>query len=541
MRLVFVFFLAILPAGAADKTPRLTHEQAVTDAKAFVQFLEATHPDPYTNLGGKVAFERKAQELTGNLPADGLSVPELADALGRFIAPLRDGHTSVRSARERWSDPSPRLAVLFRIASDGLLISAFDVPELKGARGYKLIAVNGKTVANLVDRVSLELATENVYGSYTGLTLALRSYKLLKNLIPDLDRARGVTYTLKTPDGVQEERTVSWEGDHPSDPEKWIEKPVRWTGLDRSGDPFYFRFLGDTAYFRIANMMPREGYEVIVRYHVGDLRQMLQQYYKLHNLEMPADLDEAMHRIPSLFEQSTQLLNEMKRRNTANLVIDMRGNGGGSTPTIMPFFYELFGDAYFGRSSQAEFLQVKSQLYLKKYNTTVEEERKKDPNFELGEYEFSGSEPGTGEEKRKKKIAEWKERGFSFVPALEALNGKPLYTPQKIIVLCDPGTFSAAFQATFQLHEMHAILVGVPPAQSPNAFMEGTEYVLPESGIHGYISNGMQMYIPSDPKINLLHPDYETSYLVFKKYDFDEDTSLRYALDLLAGTAKGLQ
>ncbi len=539
---LFALLLLVVPAGADDQPAHLTHEQAVKDTRTFVQLLEATHPDPYTNLGGKVAFKRKAQQMVKNVPADGFSVPELADALGLFIAPLRDGHTTVRSVRERWQDPSPRLAVQFRIASDGLLISAFDVPELKGARGSKLIAVNGQTIEHLLDRISAELATENIYGSYTGLVIALRSFKLLKNLIPDLDRAHGVTYTLEMPNGNREERTVSWEGEHAVDPEKWMEKPVRWAGLDHSDDPFYFRIIdgGETAYFRVANMMPREGYEVVVRYHVGNLKEMLEQYYKAHKQEMPADLDEAMRRIPSLFEKSTQLLEEMKRRNAANLIIDMRGNGGGSTPTIMPFFYEMYGDAYFGRHSQAEFLQVKSQLYLQKYNSSVEQERKKNPDFEIGEYVFSGDEPGTGEEKRKKKLAEWKERGFSFVPALEALNGKPLYTPKRVFVLCDPGTFSAAFQATFQLHEMGAILVGVPPAQSPNAFMEGTEYVLPESHIHGYISNGMQMYIPSDPKINVLHPDHEVSYTVFKRYDFDDDTSLRYALDLLeTGGAKG--
>jgi len=32
----------------------------------------------------------------------------------------------------------------------------------------------------------------------------------------------------------------------------------------------------------------------------------------------------------------------------------------------------------------------------------------------------------------------------------------------------------------------------------------------------------------------LLFPDFELTYLIFKKYDFDEETTLRYALDLIA-------
>lgn len=529
----FVGFGTSLATGA-DEPARLTHAQASKDAKTFIQLLESTHADPYSNLGGKVAFKSKAQQLIGAIPAQGLSTPELAERLAKFIAPLRDGHTNVRGARERWQDPSPRLGVQFQIASDGLFLSALDVPELKGARGDKLISVEGHPVPALLRRFSEEVATENDYGAYTGLTIALRSYKLLKNLIPELDRNRGVTYELQSPDGAALKRTFAWSGTTQS-PETWLEKPVHWAGLDRSSDPFYFRFLGggETAYLRVANMMPREGYEIALRYHVGDLKALLSQYYKAHNKEMPADTDAALRGIPSLFEGGTALLEEMKRRNTPNVIVDLRGNGGGSTPTIIPFFYQMYGDDYFGRESHAQFLQVKSPLYLQKYNSSVERERKKDPNFELGEYKFTGDEPGTGEEKRRKKLAEWKDRGMSFVPALEALNGKPIYRPKQVFVLCDPGTFSAAFQAAFLLHEMHATLVGVPPAQSPNAFMEGTEYVLPESGIHGYISNGMQMYLPDTPNVNVLHPDHETTYEVFKKYGFDEDTSLRYAVDLL--------
>ena len=86
----------------------------------------------------------------------------------------------------------------------------------------------------------------------------------------------------------------------------------------------------------------------------------------------------------------------------------------------------------------------------------------------------------------------------------------------------------------FLLHQMGATVVGVPSAQSPNAFMEGTEYVLPESGIKGLISNGMQLFMPHDPKANVYHPDFETTYSVFSKYGGDTDASLRYALDLLA-------
>lgn len=523
-----------------DETPKLlTHEQALKDTKIFFALLESTHPDPYTGLGGKVAFKKKAQQLRRDLPADGLSVPELTERLAEFVAPLKDGHTRIRGNRTRWQDPSPRLAIQFGILSDGLVITSSDLPELKGTRGYKILEVNGHTVSELLGRMSSEVGTENDYGTYYGVTLALRSYKLLKNLIPDLDQAEGVRYTLQDPSGNKIERTIRWDGEHSEDPEKWLEKPIQWAGISHLDQPYYYLFVDQNkiAYLRFANMTPRESYEIMKGYRVGNLGETLMEYYKAHKKEMPADLDAAIQGVPSLTEPATQMLEEMKQHNTQSLIIDLRGNGGGSTPVIVPFFYEMYGDDYFGRKDDAEFVDVKSQLYLQQFHSSAEEERKKDPDFEVGQYEFtSGNEPGTAEQKRNKKFAEWSEKGLTWSKPLEALRGKPLYRPRKVIVLSDTGTFSAAFQAMFLLHQMGATVVGVPSAQSPNAFMGGTEFTLPESGIRGLISQGMQLFMPRDPKANVYHPDFETTFSVFSNYGGDIDATLRYALDLLAAS-----
>lgn len=532
---LFLFYWASLIAHGENTPKQLTHDQALKDTKAFISLLEATHPDPYTNLGGKIAFKRKAQDLIRDLPVGGISVPELTERMGEFLAPLRDGHTRVRGSRSNWEDPAPRLAVQFGIVSDGLVITASDLAELKGTQGDRLMAVNGHSIGELTNRMSRQVATENEYGTYYGVTLALRSFKLLKNLIPDLERNAGVRYTLEDENSNKLERTIRWDGEHPENPEKWSETPRQWSGLSRSDQPFYYRFLDNgIAYLRVANMMPREGYEVMKGYKVGDLKATLEEYYKKDNREMPADLDAAIQGVPSLTEPATEMLKKMKQQGTPNVIIDLRGNGGGSTPVIVPFFYEMYGDDYFGRNDDAEFVTVKSQLYLDKYHSSVEEERKKDPNFEVGEYVFeNGNEPGTAVEKRDKKFAEWNSKGLNWVKPLETLNGKPLYRPAKVIVLCDPGTFSAAFQAMFLLHQMGATVVGVPSAQSPNAFMEATPFVLPESGIKGSISNGMQLFMPHDPTANVYHPDFELSYAILAKYGADMDASLHYALDLI--------
>jgi hypothetical protein len=73
--------------------------------------------------------------------------------------------------------------------------------------------------------------------------------------------------------------------------------------------------------------------------------------------------------------------------------------------------------------------------------------------------------------------------------------------------------------------------LGVPSAQSANAFMEGTEYLLLESGIRGLISNGMQAFMPGHLKANVFRPDFEVTYSLFSKYGGGTDAGLRHTLD----------
>ena len=428
VRVLLVALILTASAAAADDNSRqLTHDQAVKDTRTFLSLLESTHADRYTNLGGKVAFKRKAQQLVKDIPAGGLTVGELGDRLSAFIVPLKDGHTHLSGAsRERWVDTSPKLAVEFAVASDGLLIAGSDLPELKGLRGYKLTAVNGHTVPLMLDLVSAQLSFENIYGSYAGLDLLLHSYKRLKNVLPDLDQAAGVSYTLVSPQGATVEKTVHWGGEHPEDAAKWSERPLRWSEMTRSRDEFYYTFLdeGRTGYFRVPTMSPREGFEIQRGYHIGDLKGTLERYYKSHQKEMPVDLTAAIAGVPSLNGPGTELLEEMKRRNTPNLIIDLRGNGGGSTPVIVPFFYRIWGDAYYGRPAEDESVEVISPLSLEQRHTSIEEEKKKHPDFELGQYQFTADrEARTAEAKRNRQFQTWKDNGLDWSVPLEALGG----------------------------------------------------------------------------------------------------------------------
>jgi hypothetical protein len=538
--------------GAQEKpSPRLTQAQAVKDAKAFVELLELSHPDPYINMGGKVAFHRKARDLIKGIPPEGLAASELGERFGGFLTGLRDGHSLVYSAaRGKWRDPSIWLLVDIGISSDGLFISGSDIPQLKGTRGYRLRGVNGHPTEKILTKSCEDVPCENPYRAYSLCAAVVRSFKFMKNLFPDLDPEGAITYNLESPDGTNVDRTIPWEVMHEinrlpheiavqkMDGQRWLDKPVRWAGLERSDEMFYFRFFEKqrTAYFKVATIMGREAYETALREKVDNAEQMLRGYYQSKKQEMPTDTEQALKGVPSFVEEGEQLLREMQSKGMTRLIVDLRGNGGGYTSSVFPFFYQMYGDAYYGHRFRSEFVTRVSQLFLDKYHATLEEMRKRlnDPELELGGYHFEEEEALGAEAARKKAIAEYLDKHYSFAKALEALDGKPIYTPKKVVVLCDTGTFSAAFHMMAYLRDMGATVLGVPSSQSPNTFMETTEFKLPESGLRGSISNSTQIFTPDDPKANVFHPDCEVTYSIFKKYDFDEETSLRYALDLIS-------
>jgi hypothetical protein len=162
-RLLLAFlFLAVYHCQSQDPNATLTHEQAVRDVKTLVDLLEATHPDPYINVGGKIAFKHAAQELTQSIPASGLTVRDLGNRLDPFLRRLQDGHTRMFDA-DLWRDPEPWLPVRFGVAEDGLFISAFNLHQLDGTQGWRVAAVNGVLLSEFQAKLAHEAGGENPY------------------------------------------------------------------------------------------------------------------------------------------------------------------------------------------------------------------------------------------------------------------------------------------------------------------------------------------------------------------------------------------
>lgn len=537
-RLLLAFlFLVVCHCQSQDLNATLTHEQAVRDVKTLVDLLEATHPDPYINVGGKIAFKRDAQELAERIPASGLTVRELGNRLDPFLRRLQDGHTHMFYYMEKWRDTEPGLPIVFGVAEDGLFISAFNAHELDGTQGWRVVGANGVSLDELHARWAHDGSGENLYADLPLFANDLLcSLKLMGNLLPGLKADGSITYTLEASDGHREDRSVPWSARTRWDPEKASVPIVRWSKVNRSDDMFSYQIFDhpSTAYLRISTIMGREAYEMAYHMNAEKGQRIVEDYYKTKKIAMPQDRQAALAAIPSLFETVVRLLKEMKQRSVPDLIIDLRDNSGGWTPIVLPSLQAIYGDSFYAKPLPGHLVRVESALYLKKYGKTPEGEKQKDPTFEIGRYLFDTEEAAQpAEQVRKNAVKEYLDAGYSFAAELNALGGSAVYTPRHVLVLVDPGTFSAAFHTMMFLRAMGAKLVGVPSSQSPNAFMEMTEFTLPESKLRGSISNSAQMFLPDDPHVRVIEPDYPVTTAVYRKYGLDVDTPLRYALDLL--------
>lgn len=114
------------------------------------------------------------------------------------------------------------------------------------------------------------------------------------------------------------------------------------------------------------------------------------------------------------------------------------------------------------------------------------------------------------------------------------LGGEAVYTPERVFVVTNEGTFSAAFHYAFFLWRMGATVVGVPSSQAPNTFMETTEFTLPYTGLRGSVSNSAQMFLPAgDPRAKVFLPEITLSPGDLRGYGFDKHADILYLMDRL--------
>ena len=519
-------------------------DSIVADFNEFIRLLEETHPDPYTNYGGKPFFRLEAMDTRFGLIEDSVtSSDELARRITKFLAPLEDGHTNIDMGLSSFfeeREPEMGAPISFWPISDGVVINSITT-EHKDLIGSRLIAIEGipfkEICTNLAEFHSAEneIGRINLFCFINGL-----SPNELRKAIPDM-RQDSITFQLQTPEGKQMNLTLPLIDKYGSGSNIELSSVEHTKPFPCQGNLSYL-FVDDkknTMYFRSSQIISRDALEIMINRGMDVGQYLKRTYMQFNEDEMPNDVNKALAKIPSFSDEFGKMLHVMKKSKSKNLIIDLRGNSGGFTPITLPTLYQLWGDKYLEEAPRfgIKFIQLFSPLYIKKMNITMEQlnAEMQDYGFILGDYiatsEGDYSPEEITDEYRDRMI---EEMTSSVKDKLMAQHGKPVYTPEHVYVLINPTTYSAAFHYAFFLWKMGATIVGLPSKQAPNTYMEATPFELPRTKLKGNISNSLQLFMPNDdPRAHQFTPDLMPTYEDYKHYNFDMNTELLFLLDYI--------
>lgn len=533
----FLLLLVLLEA-VTFASAQIPNDSIVADFRYFIHQLEATHPDPYTNYGGKAFFHRAASETYWGLKDDSVTTrEELCWRIRAFLAPLNDGHTQIHFPETQGS--FSLVPIRFKAVGDGLFIRRLP-DEHQQLIGSRLVGIENVQTKDLCEEMMKIYPAENEIGKMANICGHGHQPVVLGRIIPCL-RQDTISYHLMTPEGnfvrlplalipVKQWKEWNREVTSPMD-NRFPTENLTYTFADKQKN---------TMYFRSTSIMARDNIEYMYQAGMNYYDDLKYCYDKVYHRPMPSDTLKAIASLPSFSEEFEKMLQLMKRNKSENLIIDLRGNGGGWTPITYPTLYQLWGDGYLQKNFQNHLYRLLSPLYMQKLNMTLEQfNARYHTNYEFGDYTFFESDEKTQavtDETRTRFVS----NSMSCIQdKLAKQNGQPVYTPKHIYVLADADTYSAAFHYMFYLWKMGAKIVGVPSSQAPNTFMEVTPFTLPRTNLEGSISNSLQLFLPADdPCAKQLTPDILLTYDDYKRYNFDNQAEVLFLLDYIKAQAK---
>jgi hypothetical protein len=501
----------------------LEKDSLLLDFKQMVKYLTETHPDPFSAYGGKVMFYKTVFEIEQQLNKTTHSKEQYIEIVAQFLAGLHDGHTLIYQSV---NSLNLYLPVNLKVFSEGVFINATD-NEKKEYLGSKLLSINGIPVDILCDKLTRFYPCENKCAAYA-LLCDNRFVTWLKKLMPDTGNQ--IIFTVLTPRLETKDIIIPIVDNATAN--KMFKEGVANPGSTNQ-DYLYYKYVNkQTVYLKLSSIMGREPFQYMKENHWDFEEQLKSHYAWTLKKDMPKDINEAINSLACYAKIFRNMLEEMKKQQTPYLIIDLRSNGGGWTPMTLPTIYMLYGDAYLNADMETRFFCMISPLYMQKIAMTLEEyNRKNHTNYQYGDYTFFAEEKDSSSMDEKRRYFIQNAMGDAKLYIAD-MNGKPVYTPKKVYVLTDANTFSAAFHYTFYLWKMGATVVGVPPRQAPNTFMEQTMFELPFTHLKGCISNSAQHFLPpNDPKATTFYPDMIPKYEDYIKYNFHEDTELLWLLD----------
>lgn len=539
----FAFILLILqgPAwGYAQENKVYNREALIQDARQLASILEQSHPDPYINGGGKVAFQRRLQGLLQTIPAEGMNAEQFYRQLLPFVASLRDGHTAMLSP-QAGTPPRPGLPLPFKVIDESLAVASAVHKDHVDLYGAMLLAVEGVPIRELVQRQNNLRGIENTYGTLALLSRSLGTERGLQNLLPEWTNPAKIRLTLRLAAGESRD-FIFQPGEKienaPVQPGSKIRLPdmsrsdVAWNFLDKDGE---------TAVLKIDDMSTyREACEDWIAQGMSEGPDFARAaYQKFHGKEAPAKMEDVLAGIPSATDAFKDLVLAMKRAETKNLIVDLRQNTGGNDWMVSLLFYFLFGRESMVSYDKGFHISRYSNLYFQVYanDSLAEINRGRALPLEAGDYDFSNEQASS---KGNDPTALLKAEGEKLkkIPTFYKVFSRGLYEkfyrPPHLVALCSAWTYSSGFSMLAALAEFGATVVGTPSAHAGNNFGDSLIFQLTNTQLRGAVSYKQIITFPNDPeKGRCLRPNIELTHEKWTALHFDPNAEVLLALEFL--------
>jgi hypothetical protein len=535
--LVFFVFFCLWALPVTPQEARQTRAALSEDARQLLAAIESAHPDPYTSGGGRIAFHRRFHEVQTAIPADGMTVPEFYRLLLPFVASVGDGHTVIRLPRS--SSPTPTgLPLRFGIAEQSMIVQNEISQDGEALLGSRLCSLEGIGFAELIKRQNRLRGIENIYGTLALLSRSLLSRESLGALLPEWNGRDHLRCELLLVDGRRREFSILLDAKANAKP-NFPKSRVAMPDLERSD--VAFRFLDqnkETALLAVKDMMAyREGCEAWLGEGFSEAAEFIgEAYARFHPGVPPKDPRQALLGIPSASETFRDLVLAMKAAKTKNLIVDLRGNGGGNSYMCWMLLYFLYGERAMKEFGEGYDLPRYSDLYFQLYTATSLEEINKgrDVPLEKGDIDFLDEEryrtqQGGGE------IESYLAKSPTFMAIYRSGRFNGICTPPNVLVLCSSLTYSSGFNLMTALSKKGAAIIGTPSAQPGNNFGDSLILQLKNTGLQVFVAFKQLVCFPDDPEKGRLFPiDHPLTYAKLASTGFDPNAEVLLALEVIA-------
>jgi len=539
--LLAALLLPVTSSWAQDNRV-LTQQELMYDARQLASILEQSHPDPYISGGGKIAFQRRLQNLLENIPAEGMTAERFYRLLLPFVASLRDGHTAVLPPRTN-SPPRPGLSITFKIIDESLAVADAVRKDNQSLHGALLLDVEGIPLSDLLQRQNYLRGIENAYGTLALLTRSLGTERGLQRLLPERTDAAKTRVTLRLADG--EIRDFLFERGENSEaslaePSTDILMPdmsrsdVAWNFLDRNGKIALLKIDDMSSY--------REACEDWIASGMSEGLEMARAaYQKFHGHAAPDQVENILAGIPAATNAFKDLVVAMKRAETTLLIVDLRENTGGNDLMVPMLLYFLFGQKSMFSYDMGFQISRYSELYYQVYaNASLAEiNRNRAVPLEVGDYDFSEEQArskGDDPMALPKVAAESLKRTPTFYEVFSQGLYENFYRPPNLVVLSSAWTYSSGFTMLAALEGLGATVVGTPSAHAGNNFGDSLLFQLTNTQFRGAVSFKRNVTFPDDPdKGHCLIPDVLLTHEKWASLNFDPNAEVLLAMEVFRG------